>query len=68
MELYSKQWAWDKLDKFFGWTARNQENEGMGSIAQAIKEAEARLKRMEAEDLERQSCGEHKMEQRYDLN
>ena len=59
IELYNKQWAWDKLDKFFGWTVGKHESEGMGSIAQAIKEAEERLKRMEAEDLGKgESCCE----------
>lgn len=51
VELYSKQWAWDKLDKFFGWTQSKQAEDGSGtlSIAEAIEKARARVKRMEEE-------------------
>lgn len=49
VELYSKQWAWDKLDKFFGWTAAKQSETGEGKVSVAIAMAEARRKRLEAE-------------------
>lgn len=51
IELYSKQWAWEKLDKFFSWTAEKQAEEGSGtiSIAEVIAKAKKRAERMEAE-------------------
>ena len=51
VELYSKQWAWDKLDKFFGWTQSKQAEDGSGtiSIAEAMARATERARRMEEE-------------------
>ena len=36
VELYSKQWALDKLDKFFGWTAAKQAETGEGNVSIVI--------------------------------
>ena len=57
VELYSKQWAWDKLDKFFGWTQSKQAEDGSGtlSIAEAIARATERAKRMEEEANKQES-------------
>ena len=52
VELYSKQWAWDKLDKFFGWTQSKQAEDGSGtlSIAEAMARATERARRMAEEE------------------
>jgi phage terminase small subunit len=57
VELYSKQWAWDKLDKFFGWTQSKQAEDGSGtiSIAEAMARATERARRMEEEANKQES-------------
>ena len=52
VELYSKQGAWDKLDKFFGWTQSKQAEDGSGtlSIAEAMARATERARRMAEEE------------------
>ena len=45
LKLYSKQWAWDKLDKFFNWTSDNQDREkakeesGMMQLVKSLERA-----------------------------
>jgi phage terminase small subunit len=54
VELYSKQWAWDKLDKFFGWSTAKQESGENMSIVIAM--AEARRKKLEKEAADKENC------------
>lgn len=35
IELYDKQWAWERLNDFFGWTESRKAKEGSGALALA---------------------------------
>ena len=53
LKLVSKQWAWDKLDKFFNWTSDNQDREqakedsGMIQLVKSLERARQEQKNEE---------------------